>query len=88
MRGIFFQPEAWEQYIELHEDRNTLKKVHALIKDIQRNGYQFSYGKPERLRGNFSGYSSVRIDKKNRLVFDVDDKKITIVECGGHYSDR
>ena len=50
-----------------------MKKVNALIKDIQRNGYKCSYGKPEMLRNILSGLASVKIDKKNRLVFSVDD---------------
>ena len=31
--------EAWEEYLEWQsEDKKTLKKINALIKDIQRNG--------------------------------------------------
>ncbi len=59
-----------------------------LIKDIQRNGYQCSYGKPERLKGDLAGYASVRLDKKNRLVFQVSDTEVTIIQCGGHYQDE
>ena len=59
-----------------------------LIKDIQRNGYNCSYGKAEKLKHDLSGVSSVRIDKKNRIVFTVDDEKITIVECGTHYQEH
>ena len=59
-----------------------------LVKDVQRNGYKCSYGKPEMLKGHLQGYASVRIDKKNRLVFSVNDKQISIVECGTHYHDH
>ena len=40
------------------------------------------------LKGDFSGYASVRIDQKNRLIFSVDDYTITVIQCGGHYDDK
>lgn len=88
MRGIYWHAEAWEDYIIIQERRQLLKRVNALIKDIQRNGYLCSYGKPEMLKGHLAKYASVKIDKKNRLVFQVDDIHVTIVECGGHYNDH
>ena len=88
MRGIYWHPDAWDNYVDNQPQRSFLKKVNALIKDIQRNGYLCSYGKPEMLKGHLQGYASVRIDKKNRLVFSVDDEQISIVECGSHYGDH
>jgi len=68
MRKIW-SDDAWEDYIYWQtQDRKTLKKVNALIKDIDRNGYRCT-GKPEPLTGNLAGFWSLRIDEKNRLVF-------------------
>ena len=53
-----------------------------------RNGYKCSYGKAEMLKGDFSGFASIRIDKKNRIIFSADENKITIIQCGGHYYDK
>ena len=80
---------AWEDYEALQsEDKKILKKVNSLLKDIDRNGYNCK-GKPEPLKGDLSGYWSVRIDKKNRIVFRVtDDDKVEIVQCGMHYGDK
>ena len=88
MRGIYWHPDAWDNYVDSQPQKSFLKKVNALIKDIQRNGYICSYGKPEMLKGHLQGYASVRIDKKNRLVFSVDDLQVSIVECGSHYGDH
>ena len=88
MRGIYWHPDAWDNYVDYQPQKSFLKKVNALIKDIQRNGYLCSYGKPEMLKGHLQGYASVRIDKKNRLVFSVDDLQVSIVECGSHYGDH
>lgn len=88
MRGLSWHAEAWSEYLALQKEKNLLKKTNQLIKDIQRNGYQCSYGKPEMLVGDLRGYASVRIDKKHRLIFSVSDDMITILACGGHYHDK
>lgn len=89
MREISWHPDAWDEYIEMQSRQPALlKRVNKLIKDIQRNGYKCSIGKAEMLKGDLSGYASVRIDRKNRLVFQAADDEITIIKCGGHYNDK
>ncbi|MBQ7592796.1 MAG: Txe/YoeB family addiction module toxin [Synergistaceae bacterium] len=88
MRGVFWQSNAWEGYIRIQSNQKLLNRLNNLIKDIQRNGYTCSYGKPEMLRGDLAGYASVRIDGKNRLIFQVDDVQVTIIQSGGHYDDK
>ena len=79
---------AWDDYLYWQtQDKKTLKKINALIKDIDRNGYKCK-GKPEALTGNLSGYWSVRIDQKNRLVFRIEDNAIEIVQCRTHYGNK
>jgi toxin YoeB len=63
------------------------KKINRLLKDIDRNGYECS-GKPEPLRGNLSGYWSVRIDEQNRIVFRIIGEQLEIMQCGTHYGDK
>ena len=60
--------EAWEDYLMLQNDKKLLKKANALLKDIERGGYD-GIGKPEPLKGNLSGYYSRRIDDYNRIVY-------------------
>ncbi|GHV12632.1 addiction module toxin, Txe/YoeB family protein [Clostridia bacterium] len=79
---------AWDEYVDWQKtDKKTLNKINELIKSIDRNGYN-CVGKPEELHGNFAGYWSVHIDKKNRLIFLIDDDEIQIIRCGSHYDDR
>ena len=87
MRNLLWQSDAWDEYIESQPDKKLLRKVNRLLKDIMRNGYQCTYGKVEKLKGDFSGYSSVRIDQKNRIVFAADEMTVIIIQCGGHYHD-
>jgi toxin YoeB len=83
-----WQDEAWKDYIYWQtQDKKTLKRINKLLQDIERNGYN-SIGKPEPLKGNLSGYWSVHIDEKNRLVFRIENGKLVIAQCGSHYRDK
>lgn len=83
-----WQDEAWEAYLYWQtQDKKTLKKINRLIQDIDRNGYQCQ-GKPEPLKGDLSGFWSVHIDEKNRIVFRIKDARFEIWQCGSHYRDK
>ena len=87
MRKIW-SDEAWEDYIYWQtQDKKTLKKINRLLEDISRNGYNCT-GKPEALSGNLTGFWSVRIDSKNRIVFQIHDDALEIAQCGSHYRDK
>lgn len=80
--------EAWEDFLLFHSDKKFVKRVAALLKDIDRNGYN-GIGKPEPLKGELSGCWSRRIDDCNRLVYRIVEKDgkrhIEILQCGTHY---
>lgn len=87
MRKIWHD-KAWEEYIRWQSlDKKTLKRINRLLEDIDRNGYQ-CIGKPEPLTGDLSGFWSVRIDEKNRIVFRIENNTLEIVQCGTHYGDH
>ncbi len=68
---ILWDERAWEEYLSWQvEDKKILKKINALIKDIQRNPFE-GIGKPELLKDNLSGWWSRRIDSVNRVVYKV-----------------
>ena len=53
MKKIWFD-EAWEEYLYWQtQDKKTIKRINAIIKDIER-GYFDEIGKPEPLKGNGS----------------------------------
>ena len=79
---------AWDDYLYWQtQDKKTLKRVNELIKDIERNGYD-GIRKPEPLRGDLSGWWSRRIDDANRIVYRLQDGKVVLSQCRGHYDDK
>ena len=85
---ICWEEKAWLEYLHWQtQDKKTLKKINSLLKDIDKNGYN-CIGKPEPLKGELSGWWSVRIDEKNRLVFKIENETIEIQQCKTHYGDN
>lgn len=87
MSRIIFSEQALEEYTELSQDKKKHGRIITILKDIIRNGYD-GIGKPEPLKGNFSGFWSRRIDDVNRIVYKVSDDGIEIIQCKGHYDDK
>ncbi|MCL2335851.1 MAG: Txe/YoeB family addiction module toxin [Firmicutes bacterium] len=86
MNKIWFD-KAWEDYLEWQNiDKKIVKRINALIKDIERNG-NIGIGKPEPLKHNLSGFWSREIDEKNRFVYRLENNQIEIAQCKGHYDD-
>ena len=57
------------------------------MREIQRTPFE-GRGEPEGLRGNLSGKWSRRISQKDRLVYEVTDNTVIVVQCKGHYDDK
>ena len=78
---------VWDEYLQWQMlDKKTLKKINALIKDIERNGLSEGIGKPEPLK--YRKAWSRRIDHENRLVYNFDaQQNLLIISCKGHYED-
>jgi toxin YoeB len=76
---------AWEEYLDWQaRDRKTLKRINALLKDIERSHFE-GIGRPEPLRGNLAGWWSRRIDDVNRIVYKVENEQLVILQGGTHY---
>ncbi len=77
--------KAWDEYLDWQQrDRKTLDRINKLLRSLERDGIN-GIGKAEPLKGNFSGYWSVRIDKANRLIFKISENLLVVVSCKGHY---
>ena len=77
---------AWIEYqYWISQDKKIFKKINELIKDIERNGVLNGIGKPEALKHR-KGYSR-GIDEKNRLIYEIINGQLYILNCKGHYED-
>ncbi len=61
-----------------------IDRIKFLIRDIDNNAFK-SIGKPEPLKGNWSGCWSRRINLEHRLIYKVNADGILILKCKGHY---
>lgn len=82
---LTFTENAWEDYLYWQKiDKKILKKINALIKEIQRTPFE-GLGRPEQLKYDLAGYWSRRIDLEHRLVYQVTEAEILIYTCRFHY---
>jgi toxin YoeB len=65
-------------------DKKILKKINALIKEIQRTPFEGT-GKPESLKHDLAGLWSRRIDHEHRLVYRIKESELLIYSCRFHY---
>lgn len=88
MSKISFAEDAWEEYLYWQtQDKKTLRKINALLKEIQRTPFSGT-GSPEPLKNQLSGSWSRRINEKDRLVYQVREDDILVKQCRGHYEDK
>jgi toxin YoeB len=89
IENVGFSRRGLDDYIYWQtQDRRALNKVNKLIDDIIRNG-NTGIGHPEPLKGDLTGKWSREIDERNRLVYKIlDDNRVEIYQCKGHYSDK
>ena len=82
---LVFTPSAWQDYLWFQEkDRALLKRINRLINETLREPLE-GIGKPERLKGDLSGYWSRRINEEHRLVYSVTEMNLVIISCRFHY---
>ena len=81
---IRFDEQAWEDYLYLQaHDPKLLARLNGLIKECSRTPFQGT-GKPEPLRGNYSGWWSRRLTKEHRLVYRIEGEVLLIAQCRYH----
>lgn len=89
--SIELSPLAKNQMVAWRKagQKKTLAKIWSLIEELKQHP-TMGTGQVEQLRGDLSGMWSRRIDKKSRLVYRIEDARVTVVvvSCRGHYKDK
>lgn len=89
--SIIIEKSAQKE-LQLHYkngNKSSIKRIEQIILELS-NHPETGIGNPERLKFDLSGYWSRRINKKDRMVYRIDDKiiTVTIVTAIGHYFDK
>jgi toxin YoeB len=88
---IKYLPEAEEHLLSYKKagNKNALAKIKRIEEDLKVHP-ETGIGRPEKKRHNLSGYWSREIDKKNRMLYYIDENIITVsvIRAMGHYDDK
>jgi toxin YoeB len=83
---LVFTAQGWEDYIHWHRaDRSNLTRINRLIDDALRDPTS-GIGKPEPLKYGIAGAWSRRITDEHRLVYQVTNDDLIILQARYHYS--
>jgi toxin YoeB len=80
-----FHAQAWEDYLYWQaNNRKWLERINGLLKECARTPFQGT-GKPERLRGDLSGWWSRRINQAQRLIYRPSEDGVLVAQRRYHY---
>lgn len=68
-------------------DKASIKKLEKIVFELSEHP-QIGIGNPEPLKHNLSGFWSRRINKKDRLIYQIieePDRLVVVVSALGHY---
>lgn len=86
---IIIKPKAEEDLLHIKKsgDKNTIRKLEKIFKELSENPYEGT-GHPEALKHQLSGFYSRRINRKDRIiyqVFEIPKQSVVVVSALGHY---
>ena len=86
---ITFQAKKDIAFLKKNGGKALTNKIEKLLLELIHHP-KTGTGKIEQLKGDRQGQWSRRIDKKNRLVYTIDDEIVTveIISAKGHYEDK
>ena len=84
---IVLLKEAEEDLIEYKKagDKASLIRIRLLIENIKITPFE-GLGKPELLKFELSGKWSRRINKEDRMIYEIKEEKIILHTLKGHYN--
>ncbi|TDW47281.1 toxin YoeB [Flavobacterium sp. 270] len=70
-------------------NQSSIKKIKRILEELTEHPFE-GVGKPEALKHNLAGFWSREINKKDRLIYAVEEEIVTVVVISamGHYSDK
>jgi toxin YoeB len=70
-------------------DKGSIKRINKIFEELSEHP-ETGVGKPEKLKFELSGLWSREINKKDRLIYMIEDTiiTVTVVSAMGHYGDK
>lgn len=80
--------KEWEAF-NRYGNKTLINKIKNLLKEIESHP-ETGTGKPERLRGDLSGFWSRRINREHRIIYEIDNENeiVRIYSLKGHYEKK
>ena len=84
--------ELAEKHLRSHYksgNQASINKIAKILKQLTETPY-VGIGKPEALKHQLTGFWSREINKKDRIIYKVDETVVTVfvISVMGHYSDK
>jgi len=81
-----------QEHLALHKksgNQANINKINKIFVELSEHP-EVGTGQPERLKHDLSGLWSRRINKKDRLVYEINNEIVTVfvISAMGHYSDK
>jgi len=88
---VDFVPKAKKEIQEHYNSGNqsSIKKITKILLELSETPYEGT-GNPEALKYQLIGFWSRQINKKDRLIYSVEEDIVTVfvISAMGHYSDK
>ena len=86
MLHLKLSKKAEKDLKKVQKDGKLLKKLFTIFEDLEESPYSPKF-KMEKLKYNFQDHYSKRLDKKNRVIYQVFEDKIlvSVISILGHY---
>lgn len=88
---IVIEKKAKKQLAEIYKSGNKadIKKIEQIFKELEKHPKK-GIGEPKQMRYELSDFWSRDINKKDRILYHIDEEKIiiTVVSARGHYYDK
>ena len=89
--SVALSPQSKKELLAIRKQSNTtlIRKIEKLFLELSEHPATGT-GKPETLRGDHSGYWSRRLNKKERIIYHIDDSIVLVyvISLKGHYGDK
>lgn len=81
-----------KKHLKLHYssgNKSVIKNIERIFNELKENPYEGT-GEPELLKYDFEGCWSRRLNKKDRIVYRVNEDIVTVIVIStkGHYKDK